>query len=168
MSKKALLLGAIASIIAINSVFADTTVTSKAYVDNQDNAIYNYVDEELQTKQDLIETDEDTWTQRSGGGHQYMASAPLATFDGDLWQGNQYQVFERIVNDPENHSADQWATLEPFLTEEWQPAGWATVPTTYTVAQAIQAVKNAGTMTCAGYPDGVPHTDENCWLWRKN
>ena len=33
MSKKTLLLGAIASIIAINSVFADTTVTSKQYVD---------------------------------------------------------------------------------------------------------------------------------------
>ncbi len=33
MSKKPLLLGAVASIIAINSVFADTTVTSKQYVD---------------------------------------------------------------------------------------------------------------------------------------
>ncbi len=33
MSKKTLLLGAVASIIAINSVFADTTVTSKQYVD---------------------------------------------------------------------------------------------------------------------------------------
>ena len=33
MSKKTLLLGAVASIIAINSVFADTTVTSKTYVD---------------------------------------------------------------------------------------------------------------------------------------
>ena len=36
MSKKSLLFGAIASIIAINSVFADTTVTSKTYVDNRD------------------------------------------------------------------------------------------------------------------------------------
>ncbi len=33
MSKKPLLLGAVASIIAINSVVADTTVTSKTYVD---------------------------------------------------------------------------------------------------------------------------------------
>ncbi len=33
MSKKPLFIGAIASIIAINSVFADTTVTSKTYVD---------------------------------------------------------------------------------------------------------------------------------------
>ncbi len=33
MSKRPLLLGAVASIIAINSVFADTTVTSKQYVD---------------------------------------------------------------------------------------------------------------------------------------
>ena len=35
MSKKTLLLGAIASIITINSVFADTTVTTKDYVDSQ-------------------------------------------------------------------------------------------------------------------------------------
>ena len=33
MSKKTLFIGAIASIIAINSVLADTTVTSKTYVD---------------------------------------------------------------------------------------------------------------------------------------
>ena len=33
MSKKPLFVGAIASVIAINSVFADTTVTSKTYVD---------------------------------------------------------------------------------------------------------------------------------------
>ena len=33
MSKKSFLLGAIASVIAINSVFADTIVTSKSYVD---------------------------------------------------------------------------------------------------------------------------------------
>ncbi len=36
MIKKSFLLGAIASIIAINSVFADTIVTSKSYVDNRD------------------------------------------------------------------------------------------------------------------------------------
>ncbi len=38
MSKKSLFIGAIASIIAINSVFADTksTVTSRGYVDAQD------------------------------------------------------------------------------------------------------------------------------------
>ncbi len=36
MSKKTFLLGAIASIIAINSVFADTIVTSQSYVDNHD------------------------------------------------------------------------------------------------------------------------------------
>ena len=22
-------------------------------------------------------------------------------------------------------------------------------------------------LTCAGWPDGVSHTDENCWLWSK-
>ncbi len=36
MSKKSLLLGAVASIIAINSVFANTIVTSQTYVDNAD------------------------------------------------------------------------------------------------------------------------------------
>ena len=51
MSKKTLFIGAIASIIAINSVFADTTVTSKDYVDNQDDVVYNKLDE---IKQDII------------------------------------------------------------------------------------------------------------------
>ena len=36
MIKKSFLLGAIASVIAINSVFADTIVTSKKYVDDRD------------------------------------------------------------------------------------------------------------------------------------
>ncbi len=36
MIKKSLLFGAIASVIAINSVFADTIVTSQSYVDNHD------------------------------------------------------------------------------------------------------------------------------------
>ncbi len=36
MSKKTLFIGAIASIIAINSVLADTVVTSRNYVDTQD------------------------------------------------------------------------------------------------------------------------------------
>ncbi len=64
MSKKTLLLGAIASIIAINSVFADTTVTSKTYVDNQDEALYNELDE---IKQDIIPA-ADTNYEANGGG----------------------------------------------------------------------------------------------------
>ncbi len=44
MSKKPLFIGAIASIIAINSVFADTTVTSRNYVDTQVATKQNKID----------------------------------------------------------------------------------------------------------------------------
>ena len=39
----------------------------------------------------------------------------------------------------------------------------AKIPTMAGVATYAQAK-----MTCAGWPDGVAHTDENCWLWNKN
>ncbi len=43
------------------------------------------------------------------------------------------------------------------------------VPTVAAVAGDIQDLERdkQNKLTCAGYPDGVPHTDENCWLWRK-
>ena len=161
---KILFIGAIASVIAINSVFADTTVTSKQYVDAQDDAIYDYVEEELANKQNVITIDADAWDQRSGGGDEYISSAPLAAYGDGSWQGNYYRV---LTQHPSGYgfSVDAWGEFQPYLTEEWQPAGFYTVPTTYMVADAIRRVKN--TMTCAGWPDGVSHTDENCWLWNK-
>ena len=39
----------------------------------------------------------------------------------------------------------------------------AKIPTMAGVATYAQAK-----MTCAGWPDGVEHTDANCWLWNKN
>ena len=39
----------------------------------------------------------------------------------------------------------------------------AKIPTMAGVATYAQAK-----MTCAGWPDGVEHTDANCWLWYKN
>lgn len=36
------------------------------------------------------------------------------------------------------------------------------------IATAAAVETKANHMTCAGWPDGVAHTDENCWLWNKN
>ena len=64
MRKKPLFIGAIASIITINSVFGDTTVTSRQCVDNQDEALYNELDG---IKQDIIPA-AGTNADRNGGG----------------------------------------------------------------------------------------------------
>ena len=75
MIKKSFLLGAIASVIAINSVFADTIVTSKSYVDNRD-----------ALKQDKI-------TAGTTGN--------VVTYNGT--QNGQAQFSERAIFDPDTN-----------------------------------------------------------------
>ena len=75
MIKKSFLLGTIASVIAINSVFADTIVTSKSYVDNRD-----------ALKQDKI-------TAGTTGN--------VVTYNGT--QNGQAQFSERAIFDPETN-----------------------------------------------------------------
>ena len=79
MIKKSFLLGAIASVIAINSVFADAIVTSKSYVDNRD-----------ALKQDKI-------TAGTTGN--------VVTYNGT--QNGQAQFSERAIFDPETGWDDE-------------------------------------------------------------
>jgi hypothetical protein len=83
MIKKSLLLGAIASIIAINSVFADTIVTSQSYVDNRD-----------ALKQDKI-------TAGTTGN--------VVTYNGT--QNGQAQFSERAIFDPETSWDDEYGEI---------------------------------------------------------
>ncbi len=75
MSKKSLFIGAVASIIAINSVLADTVVTSRNYVDTQD-----------ALKQDKI-------TAGTTGN--------VVTYNGT--QNGQAQFSERAIFDPDTN-----------------------------------------------------------------
>ena len=156
-----LTIGAIASILSINSVFATTsTVTSKDYVDTA-----------LETKQDLIEV--------SGGGW-YYGWQPEATLvsssgseDGDV-TGNQYGILDAMGDGIPYYATkpsgdiDYAETFREFITDEdGDGLSHFTVPNTYFVGAAVSQVNYDATMRCAGWPDGVQHTDENCWLWYK-
>ncbi len=115
MSKK-LLLGAIASIIAINSVFADTTstVTSRQYVDNA-----------LETKQDKITT---------GYVETSYDSLPalVSYYDGEL-TGNKIGILDSYTVEEFNESKLR------FLDKETEGRDYDTVvPTVTLVADAIE------------------------------
>ena len=60
MSKKSLFIGAVASIIAINQVFADTTVTSKQYVDTTRQATIPAAETNIETPGVSVVTYTDT------------------------------------------------------------------------------------------------------------
>lgn len=90
MSKK--LLFTIIASVAMGHAFADATtqtITTQDYVDNQDDAIYEYVDDELANKQDLIEEYPDTWSYGSqlvtNDGEDGMKYGKIAIFDNNFY-----------------------------------------------------------------------------------
>ncbi len=186
MSKKSLLFGAIASVIAINSVFADTIVTSKSYVDNRD-----------ALKQDKI-------TAGTTGN--------VVTYNGT--QNGQAQFSERAIFDPDTnfdyvnnevatgHEGDLVTAESIFPTVNGLGHGPANTvvmynglgflggpggsrgiydgSTTYdsstdadklVTASVVQNATNnlpEKTVThriCTSWIDGQSHTDANCLLW---
>ncbi len=80
MSKKTLFIGAVASIIAINSVFADTTVTSKTYVDTTRQATIPVAGTNEDTPGETVVTYTDTAGQI---GERGIYNAGIVDFDYD-------------------------------------------------------------------------------------
>ncbi len=185
MSKKSLLLGAVASIIAINSVFADTTVTSRNYVDTQD-----------ALKQDKITAGTTgnvvTYNGTQNGQAQFSERAifdPATGFDenqevvsgheGDLvTAGLIIPVVSNIMEGPANT-----VVMYNSLGQLGGPGGSRGIydgSTTYdsstdadklVTASVVQNVSNnlpQKTVThriCTSWIDGQSHTDANCLLW---
>ena len=185
MIKKSFLLGAIASVIAINSVFADTIVTSKSYVDNRD-----------ALKQDKI-------TAGTTGN--------VVTYNGT--QNGQAQFSERAIFDPETnfdyennevasgHEGDLVTAESIFPTVNGLGHGPANTVAMYNglgflggpggsrgvcdataeenddcennylvtrdlLGQATDLPETTVTYkTCTEWLDGAAHTDQNCILW---
>ena len=186
MIKKSLLFGAIASIIAINSVFADTTVTSKTYVDNHD-----------ALKQDKITAGTTgnvvTYNGTQNGQAQFSERAifdPETNFDyennevasgheGDLVTADS--IFP-TVNDLRHGPANTVAMYNGwgFLGGPGGSRGIYDGSTTYdsstdadklVTASVVQNVSNnlpettVTYKTCTEWLDGAAHTDQNCILW---
>ena len=171
-----LTIGAIASILSINSVFATTsTVTSKDYVDAADSEIYDYVNEELANKQDLIETERDgNWSYDYPDWEPEVKIVTTDPNDDEQIVGNEYGIVSRdnlFVFDYANTGDAIVAIRNLMAAEESSSARERTVLNTQAVGAVLQALDYKITnsaMTCAGWPDGVQHTDANCWLWNKN
>ena len=186
MSKKSLLLGAIASVIAINSVFADTIITSQSYVDNHD-----------ALKQDKITAGTTgnvvTYNGTQNGQAQFSERAifdQATGFDenGEVASGHEgdlvtagfiVPVVDNLAQGPANTVA--MYNRKGYLGDS---RGIYDGSTTYNsstdadklvTASALQGglenvSNNLPTKTvthriCTSWIDGQSHTDANCLLW---
>lgn len=169
--RRTFLFATIASILSINAFAVSATVTSKDYVDAADEAIYDYVDDELAGKQDLIETEIDSpWYRNYSPVTLVTANNPDSGTEGVV--GNEFGILNRdwLVD---NYIYDDEGIVSSLRALHSDEDGFllerSTVPNTVIVAEMAEEIhEKADKMTCAGWPDGVAHTDANCWLWNKN
>ena len=153
---KPLFIGAIASIIAINSVFADTTVTSRQYVDT-----------EVAKKQNIISTGLVDFENNWDGHHEINDMPALVSYETETGVvGNKYGIITQ--SNVENWSFE----CDSFNCGPMEEADYL-IPTAAAVKSGYSSLYNdimgkQDKMTCAGWPDGVTQNDANCWLWRKN
>jgi hypothetical protein len=146
MIKKSLLLGAIASIIAINSVLADTTVTSKTYVDNQDDALYNELDE---IKQDIVPV---------AGTNASTPGSAVVTYTGTAGQ-----IGERGILEP-GQLLDMQTDANKLVTVG--QVSYALGQVSEQIEQATHLPRTTTTnKVCTEWVSGQSHTDANCLLW---
>ena len=147
MSKKLFLFGTIASVIAINSVFADTIVTSKSYVDTTRQATIPVAG----TNEDEPGETVVTYTDTAGVIGERGIFNPRTDFDfqnneiadgheGDLVTADIYQGVVEIHNELQEIQNNM-----PDFDD---------LPTK-TVTHRI----------CTSWIDGQSHTDANCLLW---
>ena len=117
----------------------------------------NAVHDALADKQDLIDTDMvEIEVADKHGGTQTVYLPALVSYDSgnDGLTGDYFGVWTTDASMPINGVADE--DLDKII------------PTFGLVTEQVGEWLDANHMTCAGWPDGVAHTDENCWLWYKN
>ena len=149
MSKK--LLFAIIASVVVGHAFADSkTITTQDYVDNQDDAIYEYVDDELANKQDLIPVDD--YTPDGNAGNYVNTTLVTYNMDDGTIRGDSYGIAT-----PEAFANVGWHELEPgqglvglLDFGEGDPNLENTVPSTAAVAEAFRYLQNQLPMGTAG------------------
>ena len=194
MSKKSLLFGAIASIIAINSVFADTTVTSKTYVDTTRQATIPASGTNAATPGTTVVT----YTNTAGTIGERGIFNPETDFDGqnntiapghegDLVTAGIYPAVGRMYNQIQEEIQNNMPTGERDTVVMYNGIGGQIGgsrgiydgSTTYdsstdadklVTASALQNATNLPTTTttnkvCIEWVSGQSHTDANCLLW---
>ncbi len=141
MSKKSLLFGAIASVIAINSVFADTIVTSKSYVDTTRQATIPAARTNANTPGETVVT----YTNTAGTIGERGIFNPDTNFD--------YETNEVATG----HEGDLVTaeSIFPAVGGLYQQ-----------IEQATDLPKTTVTYkTCTEWVANAAQTDENCLLW---
>ncbi len=140
--------GAIASIIAINSVFADTIVTSRQYVDT--------------TRQATIP---------AAGTNASTPGTTVVTYTGTAGQ-----IGERGIFNPATDFNFQNNTIAPGHEGDLLDAG-SIFPNLVQMDDMVQQIqlnmpdfddlptKTVTHRTCTRWIDGQSHTDANCLLW---
>lgn len=154
-----LTIGAFASIIAINSVFADTTVTSKQYVDT-----------EVAKKQNIIETG----LVSVDANTQPLSAVVSYDTENDI-VGNEYGILtQEIVEDWGVDCSTIHCNFDSTESARFDRA----IPTVTAVKTALEQDYNMlqaeiislTRKVCAGWPDDIPvaqRNNTNCWLWYK-
>ena len=161
--------GAIASIIVINSVVADTVVTSRGYVDaevakKQDKLpsknVTTIIDETEMEVPSIVLYPADGENAGNVGEIGFVSKeiADAKAEELQLGEGGdyveKYSLYEGWLSSPSGKSGRD--------VGDYAVSG-------ATLANAMRILYNlkADRMLCVGWPDGVEHTDENCWLWEK-
>ncbi len=137
MSKKSLLLGAIASVIAINSVFADATITTKNYVDTTRQATIPASGTNANTPGETVVT----YTDTAGTIGERGIVFDWENYDYDNGTDDNKLVTAKAVLDMTGDIMDH---IPPY--PDYQPV-------------------TVTTKTCNTWLDGQAHTDANCILW---
>ncbi len=191
MSKKSLLLGAVASIIAINSVFADTTVTSRNYVDTQDalkqdkitagttgNVVtYNGTQNgQAQFSERGIFDPETSWENGEiVSGHEGDLLDAGSIFPGLVKMGNTVQNMGKalqgtagnVITYDENGFAGGERGIYDGSTTYDSSTDADKLVTASALQDSIPSQFVAVTKkSCEEYIENTEHTDSNCLLWR--
>ena len=187
MSKKILLLGAIASIIAINSAFANTVVTSQTYVDNADAlkqdkitagttgsvVTYNGTQngQAQFSERGIFNFETDLVNGEIVSGHEgdlLDAGSILPALVGmdDALQGTAGNV---IIYDENGYAGGERGIYDG--SNEYDSSTDADKLVTASVVQNASnnlPTKTVTYKTCTRWVDGQSHTDANCLLWSLN
>ena len=168
--KRTFLFATIASILSINAYAVSATVTSKDYVDAAD-----------ATKQDKLPSKNVTTT--IDETEMDVPSIVLYPADGEN-AGNVGEIGfvskeiadakseELQIDESGGDYSQTYSLYEGWLSSPSGKSGrnvgdYAVSGATLAYAMRILYNLKADRMLCVGWPDGVEHTDENCWLWEQ-
>ena len=162
---KVLLFGAIASVLTLNAYAVSSTVTSQDYVDARDALKQDKLpSKNVTTTIDETEMDVPSIVLYPADGENAGAIGEIGFVTPDIANAKLTEIYHEYDGDITNIVRDVvygWL-IAPVVrggVDEYAVSGAA-------LGYFMDLKQNK--MTCAGWPDGVSHSEDNCWLWYKN